>query len=245
VSTNTADDGDNYQRWLREDPEYHQWLDGLNETVRRNEPMSLLATNKGGGDFKLVPPGSYFALCNMIVDVGFQPGYKGKPQHKVYFRFEIPDETLSYTKDGREIEGPMTIGSFYTLSLKDGAYLRRDLENWRTKPFTDAELVGFDVFNVLGHACQVQVTHNKGKDNKTYANISAIVALSKEQKVRAKTYVPANPLISYSLSEPNEDSFAKLPDWLKKKIGDALPDPNETAETPESKAETFDDDIPF
>ncbi|GEM_PF-4521665 len=51
--------------------------------------------------------------------------------------------------------------------------LRRDLENWRGRPFTREELRGFDLFKVLGTACQLMVTHTS-QGEETYANVTAV-----------------------------------------------------------------------
>jgi hypothetical protein len=130
--------------------------------TKRNETMAITATDKGGKDFKKVPPGCHFAICNMVVDLGVQrTTYKGqaKTQHQVYLRWEIPDERTTWEKDGKEQEGPCSIGSTYTLSLSEKAKLRAVLENWRGRPFTDDELKGFDITNVAGKCCQVMVQH--------------------------------------------------------------------------------------
>ena len=72
--------------------------------------MAINASDSGGGkDFKKVPPGCHFAICNMVVDLGIQrTEFKGqaKSQHKVYIRWEVPDERITYEKDGKTIEGP-------------------------------------------------------------------------------------------------------------------------------------------
>ena len=82
----------------------------------------------GGGDFKRAPSGSHIAVCNMVADCGMQPGSAQfpAPKRKVYLRFEIPDERVEYEKDGRKMEGPLTIGKFYTASMNEKAALHAD-----------------------------------------------------------------------------------------------------------------------
>jgi hypothetical protein len=209
--------------------------------------MALIAKNNGGADFKRLPSGAHFAVCNMIVDCGLQEGYSGKPQHKIYVRWECPDETVEFTKKGesKPTTGPMTIGRFYTLSLSDKAALRHDLENWRGQPFTKEELDGFDVFKVLGKACQLMVVHEES-GGKTYANVKAIMGLSKDQRVRAKEYRAANELIGFSLDAPDRRAYERLPEWLREKIDKRLPPPEEAnVSVPDAEHRDFDDDIPF
>lgn len=61
--------------------------------------MAIIATDSGGKDFKKVPPGCHFAICNMVVDLGIQETTfqnKAKSQHQVYIRWEVPDERVTY-----------------------------------------------------------------------------------------------------------------------------------------------------
>lgn len=207
--------------------------------------MPITVKENGGKDFKKVPPGAHFAICNMVVDCGLQEGFQKKPQHKVYLRWEVPDERVSYEKDGQAIEGPCSIGRFYTLSLSEKANLRKDLENWRGRTFTSDELKGFDLESILGKCCQIMVTHETD-NGKTYANITGVMGVSKDQQARAKLSKPENALMSFSLEMPDQKKFEQLPKWLQEKI-DARLEPEETRPAPQKVAEDddFSDDIPF
>jgi hypothetical protein len=205
--------------------------------------MGIMATATGGGDFKKLPPGAHFAICNMIVDCGLQPGYQGKAQHKIYVRWEVPDERVEWTtKTGEKREGAMTIGCFYTLSLSDRALLRRDLENWRGRAFTDDELQGFDVTSIAGKACQLQVTHAES-GGRTYANVTGIMGLNKIQ--RDLPVKLENPLLVYSITDHEPDVFARLPEWLQKKISERLDRRETTVQHEQASDFDPDDDIPF
>lgn len=208
--------------------------------------MAIMAKENGGKDFKKVPPGAHFAICNMVVDCGLQEGFGGKPQHKVYLRWEVPDERVSYEKDGKTIEGPCSIGSMYTLSLSEKANLRKTLENWRGKPFTPQELQGFDITNVLGKCCQIMVTHNT-EGTKTYANVNGVMGISKDQKDRAAKAVAENLPVAYSIDEHDQRSFEALPNWLREKIENRLEAPTDPVPSSgsTSRNDDFDDDIPF
>lgn len=204
--------------------------------------MAITASDSGGKDFKKVPPGCHFAICNMVVDLGTQEStYKGqkKTQPKVYIRWEVPDERVSYTKDGKDIEGPCSIGTMYTLSLSQKALLRRDLENWRGKLFTEAELKGFDITVLAGKSCQIIVQHSE--DGK-YANVTGVMAVSKDQKERAKGAKSEVGVMVFSLSDPDDDVFERLPNWIKEKIEGRIAAPSVQKATSEPE---FDDDIPF
>jgi len=211
--------------------------------------MAIYASDTGGKDFKKVPPGCHFAICNMVVDLGVQRSeFQGqvKSQHKVYLRWEVPDERITYEKDGKETEGPCSIGSTYTLSLHEKAKLRQVLENWRGKPFTADELKGFDISSVAGKCCQLMVTHTEG-EGKTYANITGIIGLSKEQRAKASVAKSEVGVLLYSLDDPDADTFEQLPKWIKEKLQERVS--AQSVKTANSVAPAgdadFDDDIPF
>jgi hypothetical protein len=209
--------------------------------------MAINATNSGGKDFKKVPPGCHFAICNMVVDLGIQEtSYKGqaKQQHKVYLRWEVPDERVTYTKDDKEIEGPCSIGATYTLSLSDKSKLRPLLENWRGKLFTEQELKGFDITTIAGKCCQVMVQHSTGADGKTYANITGVMGISREQKERAKTAQSEVGVVVFELDNPKQTVFDSLPNWLKEKLEGRIAPPSIKAATA-AQTDEWDDEIPF
>lgn len=201
-----------------------------------------------GKDFKKVPPGCWFAICNMVVDLGVQETtFKGdtKQQHKVYLRFEVPDERVTYEKDGTEVEGPCSIGVTYTLSLHPKAKLRTVLENWRGKLFTPEELKGFDITKLAGKPCQIMVQNSEGADGKVYANITGIIGCSKEQNERKKTAKSEVGVLVYELDKPDAAVYEKLPKWLKEKLEHRIqPTLKAVTETPSANAD-FDDDVPF
>lgn len=208
--------------------------------------MPIIAQEKGGKDFKKVPPGAHFAICNMVVDCGIQEAsFKGKKKQmsKVYIRWEVPDERVTWEKDGKEHEGPCSIGNFYTLSLSEKALLRKDLENWRGKMFSEEELKGFDLETILGKPCQIMVTHS---DDGKYANVKGVMGLSKDQRERGKNAKAENPLISFSLATATDADYKKLPEWLQEKIANRV-EPQEIKPAPNSERadDDFDDDIPF
>ena len=178
--------------------------------------MKFKATG-GGEDFKRCPAGSHLAVCNMVADVGLQPGSRmyPNPKHKIYVRFEVPSERVEYEKDGKKIEGPITIGTYYTASMSEKATLRKHLEGWRSRKFSDAEAEDFDVSAILGKACMLSVVETES-DGKTYSNIANIGAVPKGlPPMQAE-----NPLLYYAADD--EKQFDKLPEWLQKKIGEQL-----------------------
>lgn len=204
--------------------------------------MMNFPSKGGGGDFKPLPAGSHFAVCDMIVDLGIQPGSAmyPTPKRKIYMRYEVPAERIEYTdKAGQKKEGPRVIGKEYTASMHENANLRIDLESWRGLAFTDDQAEVFDISATLGKAAMLSVVHtNKG--GKVYANIAGISGLPKGTTAP----VAENELVLYSADHP--ENFAKLPEWLQKKVNEQLKEEDHSQERP-SNDDTFitDDDIPF
>lgn len=210
--------------------------------------MAITASdNSSSRDFKKVSPGCHFAICNSVIDLGIQEtSFQGKAKqtHKVYLRFEVPDERVTYEKDGKEIEAPCSIGTTYTLSLSEKSKLRPLLENWRGKLFTKEELKGFDITTVAGKCCQIIVQHAEGSDGRTYANITSVIATSKEQRERVRTAKSEVGVLVYELDKPDAAVYEKLPNWIKEKLADRVKPAsvtNATAAAPDD----FSDDIPF
>lgn len=202
--------------------------------------MSLIAKSKGGGDFKPVPAGTHLAVCTLVADMGVQPGGKFRPKQQVYIRWEIPSEIVEW-KDGEGVEhsGPAVIGKKYTMSLSEKANLRADLESWRGRTFTEQELAGFDIKNILGKACMLGVTHNTAGE-KTYANVSAVMGLPKGTIAPKPSVSP----LAYDIDVPDRGVFDKLPGWLQEAINGRIA--NDAAKTVQTGVDAdLDDDIPF
>lgn len=117
--------------------------------------------------FTPAPEGLHQAVCVDVHDLGLQKTPWGE-KHKVIIVWQI-DEI------DPENDKPFQVRQQYTLSLSDKANLRRDLECWRGRKFTDDELQGFDLEKLLGANCQLQIVHNLGDEGRTYANVQAIV----------------------------------------------------------------------
>src|SRR6185369_9702956 len=131
-----------------------------------------------GGESKRISAGSHIAVCDIVADVGLQESTFYGTKRKVYLRFEVPEERWKYEKDGKQMEGPGVIGNFYTASMNKKANLRKVLEGWRGRAFTDQEAEKFQIESVLGKACMISV-QEKDVDGTTYSNIVSIAPLPK------------------------------------------------------------------
>lgn len=133
--------------------------------------------------FTPAPEGLHQAVCVDVHDIGLQKTPWGE-KHKVLIVWQIEQVN---DENGKRFD----VRNFYTLSLSEKANLRRDLECWRGRKFTDDELAGFDLEKLLGANCQLQIVHNLGDEGKTYANVQAIVPFNAKlgPKLAAEDYV--------------------------------------------------------
>ena len=226
-----------------EQPSNREWINeydkNYNPKLERNN-MSLVMKNEGG-DFELLPEGTHLATCYMIIDLGDQvTTYQNKESIKpqVMIGWEVTNELM---QDGRPFVASRVYNSFFS----EKANLRKDLESWRGKKFSDEELEGFDVSKLLNIPCQVTITHSTGE--KTYANVSTVTGLPKG--VEAPALI--NDAVIYE--QGDEVAYQKLPEWIQKKINNAVKREentgvSQTPSDPQNEANgggDIDDEIPF
>lgn len=191
-----------------------------------------LTVGDTGGDFQKAPEGTHLGRCYRIIDLGTQFNEKWNThQRKVLISWELPTELM-------EDERPFSVSAQYTASLSEKAYLRRDLEAWRGKKFSDEELESFELSRVLGTACMLNIVHNE-----SYANVQGIVALPKGMECPEVV----NPLQKFDIDNPDMDLFESFTDKMKDRIRKA---PEWSSDSPNSTYGTahgqeFEDDIPF
>ncbi|PCJ52848.1 MAG: hypothetical protein COA79_23200 [Planctomycetota bacterium] len=197
--------------------------------------MGLIAKENGSTDFKKVSAGVHESNCISIWDIGTQENKKfEKFNRKIMIQWEV-DELVEV--DG--VEKPMTILKEYTLSLNDKSNLRADLVSWRGRDFTEAELDGFDLKDILGKPCQLNVVHREN-GGKTYANILAIMPKGKSQKADS-----INTLSFYSIDDSGFDYPEGLPAWIVRKIEQSEEFRNQNSFEKPVNNDISEEDIPF
>ena len=217
--------------------------------------MSFYVEDKGG-NFERCPSGMHLARCYRIIDLGTQKSeYMGQTKylHKVMLGWEIhgmnDDGTPIKMQDGR----PFAIFKNYTLSWSEKANLRLDLQSWRGRPFSQEEMRKFDLKNVLGAWCMLNVIERPGQDNKIYTNVAGVTPVPAMIKQNGlPTAVNKNEL--FNIAEPDMEMFATFSDNLKAKISNSpewqklqgKAEAKAAAPAPAPAAGGFeDDDIPF
>jgi len=129
-----------------------------------------------GPVYASAPDGPHSAVCCDLINLGLQKSeWQGKvrEQHKirVLWQIDAPDETNKR----------FIVGRTFTKSLHENSALRAFLESWRGRAFTEAELAGFNLTNLLGIPAFIQVKHAE-KGGRTYANVDTIMRLPKGMK---------------------------------------------------------------
>ena len=210
--------------------------------------MSLVVENSGGGNFKPVSAGVHLSRLYRIIDLGTQKSeFEGKTNflHKVKFVWEVhgeDDDGNALVTDKNE---PMIITKDYTLSWGEKANLRKDLESWRGRPFTDEEQRRFDLKAVLDQWCMINVQHKPRQKGGVFANI---VSVSPVPKLVKQNGLPKghNPCAIFLVSNPDMELFDTFSDYLKQTI-QASPEWRSTAKKESKPDSGFDDfeDAPF
>ena len=183
--------------------------------------MGFVASDSGGGNFKRVPSGVHIGRCYSLIDLGTQLSsgqYGEKLQHKIRVAWELFGEDeegkpLTVEFDGKEM--PMTISKSYTLSLSEKASLRKDLQSWRGREFTDEEAKGFDISKLIGAYCMVNVTTSE-TNGKTYSNVANLTPLP--TALKASKPAPVHETVVFDLDNPDWAVFESFHEKLQDAI---------------------------
>lgn len=176
--------------------------------------MSFIAKDSGGVEIPKLEEGVYTAYCSMLVDLGIQENKKFNTKaRKFRIVWTIFNETIEINGE----EFPRTISKEYTLSLHEKSSLRKDLQAWRGKAFTEEELNGFDVCNLLNKACQLQIILQEKNGNK-YNNIAGIMALPKGTTVEA----PKNGKIFDTENPDTWNIYKDIPKFMQDRIKQSI-----------------------
>lgn len=195
--------------------------------------------------FDLVPAGNHLAICYQMIEIGTEEReYNGEKKNAYMVRivWELCNEKKVFNPE--KGEQPFSIGKDYTLSMHEKATLRHDLQSWRGKAFTDEEASSFDITKLLGKPCMLNVIHKTSKTGNNYSTIAGVTAVPKGMPVAAQV----NPSFVFSYDQWDDQKFAALPEWLRKRI-ESTPEFKRRLEGPPVGDEPFtdvaNDDLPF
>ena len=189
-------------------------------TIKTSKKMSLNAKQGEKKQRPIPPVGAHAAICYGIIDLGthmksFQ-GQDPKPTPLVQFCWEFP---LLPKQTFDEAKGPQPLAIFqeYTVSLGDKSKLGKMLESWRGVKAKDlaVELPAF-----LGQPCLVNVIHNPDKQVPTimYANIAGNGTGIMRMPQGLPFGALSNQKIFFNLDNYSHAEYAKLPEWIQKKL---------------------------
>jgi hypothetical protein len=209
--------------------------------------MPIFAEQKEGNDFITVEPGTYVARCYSMIEIGtIETEYKGtkKKQHKASVTWELPTETAIFHEEkGPE---PFVVSKKYTLSMYKDANLRKDLESWRGKGYSEDEAKRFDITKLIGQPCLITVIQKQRPDDptKTYTSVENVTKMMKDQECPPQI----NPTRVLSFDKWDDKIFNSLSDYMKDQIRSSdeykrMQEPSQVNEQPEGNDDMS--DLPF
>lgn len=172
--------------------------------------MSMVASDNGGIEIPKLEGGVYTSISSAMVDLGLQKSEKFKTTQRKFM--------LIWTIQGEEVEingekQTRQISREYSFSLNEKSTLRKDLQSWRGKVFTDEELGGFNLLNVLNVACQLQIILEE-KNGKQYNNIAGIMSLPKGTKIS-----PLDDVYYFDIENIETwSNWGRITKWIQERI---------------------------
>lgn len=146
--------------------------------------MSLTA--KQGPPIEQIEPGNHQGICVAVIDLGTQYNERfQKEQPKILITWEFPDFPI-IGQDGQSDpeKGFRVLSKEYTASLGEKSNLYADLISWRGRAFTQEELEGFNLKQVLGANCLVNIVTNE----KGYSQVATIAKMPKGMAPKKASY---------------------------------------------------------
>lgn len=172
--------------------------------------MEFIAKSEGNTSIPKLENGVYTAISSMMIDIGAQKSVlDNNIKRKFIMVWNVVGEFIEVNKK----KLPRVMSKEYTLSLNEKSNLRKDLQAWRGQAFTEEELQGFDILNVMNKPCQLQII-NEEKNGKTYNNISAIMAMPKGMTVSTLDKIT----IFITNNAETWQNWEKIPKWIQDKI---------------------------
>ena len=148
--------------------------------------MGMKAPVTGGGEAREVAPaGKYLGICNAVYMLGTQPAFDASqtPKQQVMLGFEL------HKRKGPALNSaghPYEVNAIMTNTMNIKSTLVKYASALEGKPYTEEDLEhlkkqgGFDVEDLLGKACWIDVVNNKKPDGTIRDKVSNVSALDPE-----------------------------------------------------------------
>lgn len=178
--------------------------------------MSMIAKDNGGISIPPLANGVYIAICSGLIDLGIQVSEQfGTKSRKMIVQWNILGETVDV--NGEQL--PRIMHKQYGFSLGSKSNLRKDLEAWRGRAFTEEELNGFDLKNILNVPCQMQIITKERAGKSDVNNISGIMSLPKGNNVDKLNDAD---LVYFDIEDVSTyKQFERIPKWVQEVIKQA------------------------
>ncbi len=177
--------------------------------AKRKHEMSLIARDTGlDRTFEPAPAGAFAARCFRVIDLGTQT-FTVKGDTRMAHQCLLTWELNKHMPDGR----PYTINEKYTVSLHKDAKLTSVLESWRGRKFTDVERKGFELKNVLGKVCFINIVH-ADRGDRVFSNVASVMPVPDGMTSPSAT----NEQLYFSIRLWDESVFQKIPKYYQEII---------------------------
>lgn len=146
-----------------------------------------------------IPQGIHNAVCIGVIDMGTQKSiYSSNRKIALLWEIYINSQEKTFSRE-------------YTFSFHKDAMLRLHLESWRGRPFTDTELADFNIKNIIGVPCKIEIRKNS-KGLKQVQNVSR---LPKNESIP----IPKGKCIFFDMNDKKTYSALEfIPPYLMKRI---------------------------
>lgn len=99
----------------------------------------------------------------------------------------------------------------FTISSSSKSNLRKFIESWNSKSYSDDEFLDFDLFDQIGKPCQINVVLNETKE---YSNVDNIMPIPRGFPAPTTD----TKRIRWDMEQWDDAVFAELPEWIQDKI---------------------------
>ncbi len=187
--------------------------------------MAIIAPKSEKKEFEIVKAGSHVGIAYSLIMLGtHEEEWEGteKKSIKMFLSFELPNLRKVF-KEG-EPEKPMSISTYVNLSMYSQSKLRGWIHNIIGVTLTDKEADSFDVMQILGKPCLLNVIHKLSKKSgKMKTNIEGVAQMIEGMPVP----VQFNPNRVVNLFENlggkwDEEVYKGLPEFIRKDIDASL-----------------------
>ena len=199
--------------------------------------MSDKITAKGNDSkFRPHPAGQFTAQCVDAIDLGEKvDDYPGKPE-KLAHKCALVFRTGAKNDETGEL---IDIAQEFTVSMGEKANLRKTLESWRSKPYTEQQIEeGVPLHKLNGNWALVTVAQKQSGKGRTYSFIQSVVGVPAAMRNNLPAF-PAYERADYW--QTRKDEYLKVASEFRSKH--AAP-PSDDFEFP-GNTDDDEDNLPF